>query len=134
MDSEILKGLHKFCIDKSKNIKLKAEPQVFVELANCLEELEFLRTAKETIYQLSYNKGFADGSLAVTEEIKKKYVQEFAEKLLIVPIAEGGKYSLADVREWPTYTEEEKERYEGWNECYDDFVVVIDRLLKEMGV
>lgn len=47
MTDELLKGLYKFCDEKSKNIKLKAEPQVFVELCNALEELKELRKFKD---------------------------------------------------------------------------------------
>lgn len=60
MADELLKGLYKFCEEKSKNIKLKAEPQVFVELCNALVELKYLRTAKETMYREIYNKAIDD--------------------------------------------------------------------------
>lgn len=36
-----------FCHEKSNNIKLKAEPQVFIQLAEWLEELKSLREYKE---------------------------------------------------------------------------------------
>lgn len=52
MTDELLKGLYKFCDEKSKNIKLKAEPQVFVELCNALEELKELRKFKDWFYDL----------------------------------------------------------------------------------
>lgn len=42
-DKMLIDGLIKFCDEKSKNIKLKAEPQVFVEIRQALEELKELR-------------------------------------------------------------------------------------------
>lgn len=36
-----------FCKEKSKNIKLKAEPQVFVEIAEKLEELKICKDLEE---------------------------------------------------------------------------------------
>ena len=37
----------RFCKEKSKNIKLKAEPQVFVEIAEKLEELKICKDLEE---------------------------------------------------------------------------------------
>ena len=42
-DRMLIDGLIKFCDEKSKNIKLKAEPQVFIEIKQALEELKELR-------------------------------------------------------------------------------------------
>lgn len=42
-DKMLIDGLIKFCDEKSKNIKLKAEPQVFIEIKQALEELKELR-------------------------------------------------------------------------------------------
>ena len=42
-DNMLIDGLIKFCDEKSKNIKLKAEPQVFIEIKQALEELKELR-------------------------------------------------------------------------------------------
>lgn len=42
-DNMLIDGLIKFCDEKSKNIKLKAEPQVFVEIKQALEELKVLK-------------------------------------------------------------------------------------------
>ena len=39
----LIDGLIKFCDEKSKNIKLKAEPQVFVEIKQALGELKEIR-------------------------------------------------------------------------------------------
>ena len=35
-----------FCEEKSKNIKLKAEPQTFIDIKNSLEKLKELRGAE----------------------------------------------------------------------------------------
>ena len=42
-DRMLIDGLIKFCDEKSKNIKLKAEPQVFIEIKQALEELKALK-------------------------------------------------------------------------------------------
>ena len=42
-----------FCYEKSNNIKLKAEPQVFIQLAEWLEELKELREYKKKM-ELQY--------------------------------------------------------------------------------
>ena len=42
-DSMLIDGLIKFCDEKSKNIKLKVEPQVFVEIKQALEEFKALK-------------------------------------------------------------------------------------------
>ena len=42
-DNMLIDGLIKFCDEKSKNIKLKAEPQVFVEIKQALGELKEIR-------------------------------------------------------------------------------------------
>ena len=51
-DKMLIDGLIKFCDEKSKNIKLKAEPQVFVEIKQALEELKALKE-KNTPMELS---------------------------------------------------------------------------------
>lgn len=43
----LIDGLIKFCDEKSKNIKLKAEPQVFIEIAMQLEKLKLYKAAEE---------------------------------------------------------------------------------------
>lgn len=42
-DNMLIDGLIKFCDEKSKNIKLKAEPQVFIEIKQALEEFNDLK-------------------------------------------------------------------------------------------
>ena len=46
-----------FCYEKSNNIKLKAEPQVFIQLAEWLEELKVYQQ-HEIICNNGYNKGY----------------------------------------------------------------------------
>ena len=46
-DRMLIDGLIKFCDEKSKNIKLKAEPQVFIEIAMQLEKLKLYKDAEE---------------------------------------------------------------------------------------
>ena len=81
-----------FCYEKSNNIKLKAEPEVFVQLAEWLEELKDYRdknkmvvrvdvenmdSIKDKIEELSkyaesqYNKAIDDFVKALQEKIEK---------------------------------------------------------------
>ena len=46
-----------FCYEKSNNIKLKAEPQVFIQLAEWLEELKVYQQ-HEIICNKGYNAGY----------------------------------------------------------------------------
>lgn len=74
-DKMLIDGLIKFCDEKSKNIKLKAEPQVFIEIKQALEELKNLKPSK---------KGFITIGQTVEEfekEIRTKAINEFAERL-----------------------------------------------------
>lgn len=50
----------KFCYEKAKNIKLKAEPQVFVYIA---EYLKAIKSGEFTdnLFDMGYAKGFNDG-------------------------------------------------------------------------
>lgn len=67
----LIDGLIKFCNEKSKNIKLKAEPQVFIEIAEKLEELKAIKSDGFTdhLLNMGYSKGY------------NKAIDEFAEKL-----------------------------------------------------
>lgn len=71
-DNMLIDGLIKFCNEKSKNIKLKAEPQVFIEIAQALEEFKVLKKEVE-LYRNLDKTNFSDGY--------NKAVDEFAEKL-----------------------------------------------------
>ena len=57
-----------FCYEKSNNIKLKAEPQVFIQLAEWLEELKVYQQ-----HEIICNKGYNEGY--------NKAIDDFAEKL-----------------------------------------------------
>lgn len=57
-----------FCEEKSKNIKLKAEPQVFIDIKACLEELKEIRGCISEIGKFigkekakSYKQGYNEG-------------------------------------------------------------------------
>ena len=71
-DSMLIDGLIKFCDEKSKNIKLKAEPQVFIEITQALEELKALKKEVE-LYRNLDKTNFSDGY--------NKAIDEFAEAL-----------------------------------------------------
>ena len=64
-----------FCNEKSENIKLKAEPQVFIEIAEMLEELKCYRNNNDfseyadKLYKTAYNKAIDD----FAEELNKDY-------------------------------------------------------------
>ena len=50
-DKMLIDGLIKFCDEKSKNIKLKAEPQVFIEIKQALEELKAIKQWKSDVME-----------------------------------------------------------------------------------
>ena len=62
-----------FCHEKSSNIKLKAEPEVFIQLAEWLEELKMLRELKAEHRKIGNIEGFNKGY--------NKAIDNFAEKL-----------------------------------------------------
>lgn len=74
-DNMLIDSLIKFCDEKSKNIKLKAEPQVFVEIKQALEELRIIKSDGflERLLNMGYTKGIKDGYA--------KGIDEFAERL-----------------------------------------------------
>lgn len=72
-DNMLIDGLIKFCDEKSKNIKLKAEPQVFVEIKQALEELKIYKecNTSKTNFANGYNKAideFAERMKRLNEE------------------------------------------------------------------
>lgn len=79
-DKMLIDGLIKFCDEKSKNIKLKAEPQVFVEIKQALEELKAIKQWKSDVME-----GFCKYDASSFEEIvvnaRAKAIDEFAERL-----------------------------------------------------
>ena len=70
-DNMLIDGLIKFCDEKSKNIKLKAEPQVFIEIKQALEELRAIKSDGFTdhLLNMGYTKGY------------NKAIDEFADML-----------------------------------------------------
>ena len=90
-DSMLIDGLIKFCNEKSKNIKLKAEPQVFVEIAKQLEKLKQYKDAEEQglivklpvtigsdIYYIPSNAHYGLNILHHHEEFNRVYHQKIA--------------------------------------------------------
>lgn len=80
MTDETLKGLYKFCEEKSKNIKLKAEPQVFVELCNALEELKDYRDKNKMVVRIdcANSDEFKDIAVKLAKEQYNKAIDDFA--------------------------------------------------------
>ena len=79
-DKMLINGLIKFCDAKSKNIKLKAEPQVFIEIRQALEELKAIKQWKSDVME-----GFCKYDASSFEEIvvnaRAKAIDEFAEAI-----------------------------------------------------
>lgn len=79
-DNMLIDGLIKFCDEKSKNIKLKAEPQVFIEIKQALEELKAIKQWKSDVME-----GFCKYDASSFEEIvvnaRAKTIDEFARQL-----------------------------------------------------
>lgn len=85
----------KFCHEKSENIKLKAEPQVFIDIAEWLELLKWYQQGMEDIpsesgvlprdvYRAGYNKAVDEFAEKITEAysyIPKYFVFELAQQL-----------------------------------------------------
>ena len=80
-DNMSIDGLIKFCDEKSKNIKLKAEPQVFIEIKQALEELKIYKECNifKTNFANGYNKAideFANSLIPrLTDAIYQKDVE-----------------------------------------------------------
>lgn len=76
-DNMLIDGLIKFCDEKSKNIKLKAEPRVFNEIKQALEELKAIKQWKSDVME-----GFCKYDASSFEEIvvnaRAKAIDEFA--------------------------------------------------------
>ena len=66
-----------FCEEKSKNIKLKAEPQTFVDIAESLKRLrEYKRSTVELLLNGIYNKAVDDTVEAVKEAYEFVIIEE----------------------------------------------------------
>ena len=69
-DNMLIDGLIKFCDEKSKNIKLKAEPQVFIEIKQALEELKTLKEfVDDDMINLEVNIESSEGVIIPEPEI-----------------------------------------------------------------
>ena len=69
-DKMLIDGLIKFCDEKSKNIKLKAEPQVFIEIKQALEELKTLKDIDEDLSNAEH-RGYCQGSNEAVDDFAK---------------------------------------------------------------
>ena len=74
-DNMLIDGLIKFCDEKSKNIKLKAEPQVFIEIREALLQLKVLKSDGFTddLLNIGYTKGYNKAIDEFVKTIKEKY-------------------------------------------------------------
>ena len=110
-DKMLIDGLIKFCDEKSKNIKLKAEPQVFVEIKQALEELKELRKGIKEIPIATITIDKEDLQRMVDEKvaqieldiqgIRAEAIDEFAEKMeqLALKWFDKGKITLRAINE-----------------------------------
>lgn len=85
-DSMLIDGLIKFCDEKSKNIKLKAEPQVFVEIKQALEELKAIKQWKSDVMEgfckydaSSFEEIVVNARAKAIDELKNKICMHFAD-------------------------------------------------------
>ena len=90
-----------FCYEKSNNIKLKAEPEVFIQLAEQLEELkelkEYFNSAEIGKYrfQKGYNKAIDD----FVKELQKKIEKDLANPDLALECKKCGIWKNYDIEE-----------------------------------
>lgn len=86
-DNTLIDGLIKFCDEKSQNIELKSEPQVFVEIKQALEELKERRKGIVATFKFSKEdmQKIVDKKVAQIEldiqKIKADVIDEFAEEI-----------------------------------------------------
>ena len=96
-ENMLIDGLIKFCDEKSKNIKLKAEPQVFVEIKQALEELKAIKQWKSDVME-----GFCKYDASSFEEIvfnaRAKAIDEFVEKIYDFLSLEDISYYREDIK------------------------------------
>ena len=85
-DRNLIDGLIKFCDEKSKNIKLKAEPQVFVEIKQALEELKAIKQCKSDVMEgfckydaSSFEEIVVNARAKAIDELKNKVCMHFAD-------------------------------------------------------
>lgn len=80
-DNMLIDGLIKFCDEKSKNIKLKAEPQVFIEIKQALEDLKEYKL-KEFQCHLAQQEGITIGYNKAIDEFAEKLSLEISESII----------------------------------------------------
>lgn len=80
-DNMLIDGLIKFCDEKSKNIKLKAEPQVFIEIKQALEDLKEYKL-KEFQCHLAQEEGITIGYNKAIDEFAEKLSLEISESII----------------------------------------------------
>ena len=85
-ENMLIDGLIKFCDEKSKNIKLKAEPQVFVEIKQALEELKAIKQWKSDVMEgfckydaSSFEEIVVNARAKAIDELKNKVCMHFAD-------------------------------------------------------
>lgn len=85
-DRMLIDGLIKFCDEKSKNIKLKAEPQVFIEIKQALEELKAIKQWKSDVMEgfckydaSSFEEIVVNARAKAIDELKNKVCMHFAD-------------------------------------------------------
>ena len=90
-----------FCIEKSNNIKLKAEPEVFIQLAEWLEELKSYRASvfsgdmTQKMLKEAYNKAIDD----FMKELQKKIEKDLANPDLALECKKCGIWKNYDIEE-----------------------------------
>lgn len=94
-DSMLIDGLIKFCDEKSKNIKLKAEPQVFIEIAQALEELKALKKEVE-LYRNLDKTNFSDGYNKAIDEFAEMLKEKYEEHNFDLCLRQNDYYSYSN--------------------------------------
>ena len=94
-DKMLIDGLIKFCDEKSKNIKLKAEPQVFVEIKQALDELKEYKL-KEFQCHLAQQEGITIGYNKAIDEFAEMLKEKYEEHNLDLCLRQNDYYSYAN--------------------------------------
>lgn len=69
-----------FCNEKANNIKLKAEPEVFIQLAELLEELKIIKSDggfTDDLLNMGFTKGFTKGYNKAIDDFVEKMKYEY---------------------------------------------------------
>lgn len=94
-DSMLIDGLIKFCDEKSKNIKLKAEPQVFIEIKQALEEFKALKKEVE-LYRNLDKTNFSDGYNRAIDEFAEMLKEKYEEHNFDLCLRQNDYYSYSN--------------------------------------